>query len=123
MIGKLKTKRGQVNIKNEVLAKVAGVTAIECYGIVGMAMVNMTSGITKLMMGDNITKGISLSVKNNKIDIDLHIVVEYGVNIKAVTENIISNVTYKLESFSGLEVASVNIFVEDVRVDEIAGGK
>ncbi len=123
MIGKLKTKRGQVNIKNEVLAKVAGVTAVECYGIVGMAMVNMTSGITKLMMGDNITKGISLNVKNNKIDIDLHIVVEYGVNIKAVTENIISNVTYKLESFSGLEVSSVNIYVEDVRVDEIAGGK
>ncbi len=123
MIGKLKTKRGQVNIKNEVLAKVAGVTAMECYGIVGMAMVNMTSGITKLMMGDNITKGISLTVKNNKIDIDLHIVVEYGVNIKAVTENIISNVSYKLESFSGLEVSSVNIFVEDVRVDEIAGGK
>ncbi len=122
MIGKLKTKRGQVNIKNEVLAKVAGVAAVECYGIVGMAMVNMTSGIAKLLMGDNITKGISLTLNKNKIYIDLHIVVEYGVNIKAVTENIISNVTYKLESFSGLEVGGINIFVEDVRVDDFSGG-
>ncbi len=122
MSGKFKIKRGQVQIKNEVLAKIAGLTAIECYGIVGMAMVNMTSGISKLLMGDNVTKGVSLKVEENKINIDLHIVVQYGVNIKAVTENIISNVTYKLETFSGLKVSHINIFVEDVRVDDITGG-
>ncbi len=122
MTGKLKTKRGQVKIKNEVLAKIAGVTAMECYGIVGMAMVNMTSGISKILMGDNITKGISVEVKSNKVNIDLHIVVEYGVNIKAVTENIISNVSYKVETFSGLKVEHINVYVEDVRVDDIVGG-
>jgi uncharacterized alkaline shock family protein YloU len=118
MIGRLDTGYGEVTIDNEVLEKVAGVTAVECYGIVGMAMVNVTSGIAKLLKGDSITKGISLKVDDNCIRIDLHIVIEYGVNIKAVTDNLVSTVKYKLETFSGLEVKHINIYVEDVRVDE-----
>lgn len=119
MTAKIDTGYGEVTIDNEVLAKVAGLTAIECYGIVGMAMVNMTSGIAKLLMGDSITKGISLTVDDeNVISIELHIIIEYGVNIKAVTDNLISTLTYKLETFSGLKVGRINIYVEDVRVDE-----
>ncbi len=118
MIGRLDTGYGEVTIDNEVLEKVAGVTAVECYGIVGMAMVNVTSGIAKLLKGDSITKGISLRVDDNCIQIDLHIIIEYGVNIKAVTDNLVSTVKYKLETFSGLEVKHINIYVEDVRVDE-----
>lgn len=118
MVGKINTGYGEVTIDNEVLAKVTGVTAVECYGIVGMAMVNMTSGIAKLLRGDNITKGISLTVEDNVISIELHIIIEYGVNIKAVTDNVISTVAYKLETFSGLKVGHIDIFVEDVRVDD-----
>ena len=118
MIGRFDTGYGEVTIDNEVLAKVTGVTAVECYGIVGMAMVNMTSGIAKLLRGDNITKGISLEVDDNVMNIELHIIIEYGVNIKAVTDNLISTVAYKLETFSGLKVGHIDVFVEDVRVDE-----
>lgn len=118
MIGRIDTGYGEVTVDNEVLAKVTGVTAVECYGIVGMAMVNVTSGIAKLLKGDSITKGISLTVEDNVISIELHIVIEYGVNIKAVTDNLISTLTYKLETFSGLKVGRINVFVEDVRVDE-----
>lgn len=118
MIGRIDTGYGEVTIANEVLAKVTGITAIECYGIVGMAMVNVTSGIAKLLRGDNITKGITLSVEENVISIKLHIIVEYGVNIKAVTDTLISTVIYKVETFSGLKVGHITVFVEDVRVDE-----
>lgn len=118
MIGRINTGYGEVTIDNEVLAKVTGVSAVECYGIVGMAMVNVTSGIAKLLRGDNITKGISLNVEDNVIAIKLHIIIEYGVNIKAVTDNLISTVTYKLETFSGLKVGHIDVYVEDVRVDE-----
>lgn len=118
MIARIDTGYGEVTIDNEVLAKVTGVTAVECYGIVGMAMVNMTSGIAKLLKGDSITKGISLTVEENVISIELHIVIEYGVNIKAVTDNLISTLTYKLETFSGLKVGRIDVYVEDVRVDE-----
>lgn len=118
MIGRLNTGFGEVSIDNEVLAKVTGIAAEECYGIVGMATVNMKSGIAKLLKGDSITKGIELVVEDNVITIDLHIIIEYGVNIKAVTDNLISTIKYKLETFCGLEVAHINVFVEDVRVDE-----
>lgn len=118
MVGRLNTGFGEVTIDNEVLAKVTGITAEECYGIVGMATVNVKSGIAKLLKGDSITKGIKLIVSENIISIDLHIVIEYGVNIKAVTDNLISTIKYKLETFSGLAVGHINVFVEDVRVDE-----
>jgi uncharacterized alkaline shock family protein YloU len=118
MVGRMGNELGEVIIENEVLAKVAGLSAVECYGIVGMAMVNLTNGLTKLLKGDSLTKGINLQVNDNVMVIEFHIIIEYGVNIKAVTDNLISTVKYKLETFSGMEVAHIDVFVEGVRVDE-----
>lgn len=118
MVGRIGTEFGEVTIDNDVIAKVAGLAAIECYGIVGMAMVNVTSGIAKLLKRESMTKGIVLHIEDNVIKIDFHIVIEYGVNIKAVTDNLISTVIYKVEQFSGIQVGKVNVYVEDVRVDE-----
>jgi uncharacterized alkaline shock family protein YloU len=118
MVGRIENKLGSVTIENEVLAKVAGVTAIECYGIVGMAMVNLTTGLTKLLKGESLTKGINLTVNDNIISLEFHIIIEYGVNIKAVTDNLINTVKYKLETFSGMEVNQIDVYVEGVRVDE-----
>jgi uncharacterized alkaline shock family protein YloU len=118
MIGRLESNLGEILIDTEVIAKVAGITAIECYGIVGMAMVNMASGITKLLRGDSLTKGIHVEIIDNIIYLDFHIVIEYGVNISAVTDTLISTVMYKVESFSGMKVGKINVFVEGVRVDD-----
>lgn len=118
MVGIMGNELGEVIIENEVLAKVAGLTAVECYGIVGMAMVNLTTGLTKLVKGDSLTKGIHLTVEDNVISLEFHIIIEYGVNIKAVTDNLISTVKYKLETFSGMAVNQIDVYVEGVRVDE-----
>lgn len=118
MTGKLGSEYGEVSIDNEVIANVAGLTAIECYGIVGMAIINMTSGIAHLLKRDSLSKGIIVTVEDNIIQIDFHIIVEYGVNITAVTDNLISTVKYKIEKFTGMEVGRINVFVEGVRVDE-----
>lgn len=118
MVGIMGNELGEVIIENEVLAKVAGLTAVECYGIVGMAMVNLTTGLTKLVKGDSLTKGIHLTVEDNVISLEFHIIIEYGVNIKAVTDNLISTVKYKLETFSGMSVNQIDVYVEGVRVDE-----
>lgn len=109
---------GSITIENEVLAKVAGLSAIECYGIVGMAALNVASGIARLLKRENLTKGIVVTEENNVISIDLHIIVEYGINITAVTDTLISTVKYKVERFSGMTVGRVNVYVEGVRVDE-----
>lgn len=90
---------------------------MDCYGIVGMAAKNVKDGIVQLLKKESLTKGIKLTVNENKISLDFHIIVEYGTNITAIADNIISTVKYKVEEFAGLEVENVNIFVEGVRVD------
>ncbi|MBQ5709771.1 MAG: Asp23/Gls24 family envelope stress response protein, partial [Anaerotignum sp.] len=66
---------------------------------------------------ESLTKGIKMSIDANKVSIDLHIIVEYGTNISAIADNIISTVKYTVEDQTGLEVENVNIFVDGVRVD------
>jgi len=116
MKGHLTTGIGEITIDNEVLAKYAGAAAIECFGVVGMASINMKDGIVKLLKKDNLSHGVNVTIEDNKITIDLHIIVSYGVSISAVADNLISNVKYSVEEFSGLEVKKINIFVEGVRV-------
>ncbi len=117
MKGRMSTDIGEVLVDEAVIAQYAGTTAIECFGIVGMAAVNMTDGIVKLLKKDSLTRGINVVIdEDNQITIDFHVIISYGVSIKAVSDNLISNVKYKVEEFTGLEVKKINIFVEGVRV-------
>ncbi len=116
MKGHMNTQIGEVLIENEVIKKYAGSTAIECFGIVGMAAISMKDGIVKLLKRDNLTQGINVFIDDNKLRIDFHVIVVYGVSISAVADNLISNVKYKVEEFTGMKVEKINIFVEGVRV-------
>ena len=89
---------------------------MECFGIVGMAAVNMKDGLVKLLRRESLKHGINVSVRENKISLDFHVIVAYGVSISAVADNLIDNVKYKLESFTGMEIEHINILVEGVRV-------
>jgi len=89
---------------------------MECFGIVGMAGVNMKDGLVKLLKMDSMTRGIVVTMENNKLVLDFHVIVAFGVSILAVSENLISNVKYKVEEFTGIEIEKINIFVEGVRV-------
>ena len=112
----MNTHMGNVAIGNDVIAHYAGSIAMECFGIVGMAGINVKDGLVKLLKKESMTRGINVSIRNNKLTINFHVIVAYGVSILAVTDNLISNVKYKLEEFTGIEVAKINIFVEGVRV-------
>lgn len=116
MKGHMNTAIGEIVIDTEVLAQYAGSAAVECFGVVGTASVNMKDGLVKLLRRDNISHGVNVIIDDNKIKIDLHIIVAYGVSISAVAENLISNVKYKLEELTGMEVEKINILVEGVRV-------
>ena len=103
MNGQMETKLGKVTIDPEVIALYAGSVAVECFGIVGMAAVNMKDGLVKLLKKDYLTHGINVSVnEDNKITIDFHVIVSYGVSISTVTDNLIETVRYKVEEFTGL---------------------
>ena len=111
------THMGSITIDNEVIAQYAGTVAVECFGIVGMAAVNMKDGLVHLLRKESLTKGIHVSISDeNHITIDFHIIVAYGVSISAVTDNLISNVKYRVEEFSGMPVDKINIYIEGVRV-------
>ena len=117
MSAKIENDLGVITIDNEVIARIAGITAMECYGIVGMAAKNVKDGFFQLLKVESLTKGIKVIVDENKISIDFHIIVEDGTNISAIADNIISTVKYKIEQTLELEVEKINIFVEGVRVD------
>ncbi|MDO5156712.1 MAG: Asp23/Gls24 family envelope stress response protein [Eubacteriales bacterium] len=113
----LENENGGVVIESEVIAQYAGLSAIECFGIVGMATVNMKDGLVKLLRGDSVSKGVNVLVgEKNDISIDFHIIVAYGVSISTVAENLMSTVRYKVEEFTGMQVEKINVFVEGVRV-------
>ena len=112
----INTHMGNIRIDSEVIAQYAGSVAVECFGIVGMAGVNVKDGLVRLLKMDSITRGIKVLIENNKLRLDFHVIVAYGVSIVAVSENLINNVKYKVEEFTGVEIETINIFVEGVRV-------
>ena len=112
---RMNNQLGEVSIDSDVIASYAGSVAVECFGIVGMAAVNVKDGIVKLLKRDSLTKGINVDIVNNKIHLDFHVIVSYGVSISAVSDNLISNVKYKVETFTGVEVEKINVFVEGVK--------
>jgi len=113
---KIVNELGVIEITDEVLSILAGITAIECYGIVGMASKRATDGLVELLGRDNLSRGVRVHTQGDEIIIDIFIIVEYGISIAAVAKNVIDTVKYNVETLTGLKVNKVNITVEGVRV-------
>ena len=79
-----------------------------------MASVNVKDGLVKLLKLNDLSRGVTVHVDNAGLTIDFHLIVAYGVNILAVSDNLISNVKYKVEEFTGFPVEKINIFGEGV---------
>ena len=117
MKGRMSNELGSIVIDPNVIATYAGSVAVECFGIVGMAAVSMKDGLVKLLKGDSLTRGIKVEIdSDNRIEVDFHVIVSYGVSISTVADNLIENVKYKVSEFTGLEIKKINIYVEGVRV-------
>lgn len=110
------TKYGEIVISPKVIAKTAGLAACESFGVVGMAAVNFANGLTTILKSEELNKGVVVEIVDNKVKIDLHIIVAFSVNIRACSDNVIENVKYKVEELTDLHVDEINIFVEGVRV-------
>lgn len=116
MNGFVDTGLGKITIDTDVIATYAGSVAVECFGIVGMAAVSMKDGLVKLLKRDSLKHGINVSIADNRITLEFHVIVAYGVSISAVSDNLTSNVKYRVEEFTGLTIEKINILVEGVRV-------
>lgn len=118
MGNELQTKLGRIVISEEVLATIAGMAAVECYGLVGMAARNIKDGLVELLGRENISRGVEVTVRENEISVDLYIIVGYGVKISEVAHNVMEKVKYTIERITGLPVARVNINVQGVKVSK-----
>ncbi len=117
MKGRIDNKLGTIIIDPEVIAMYAGTTAVECFGVVGMAAVSMKDGLVKLLKKESLTHGINVIIsEENLITLDFHVIVSYGVSISTVAENLINSVKYKVEEFAGMKIEKINVYVDGVRV-------
>ena len=114
--GRLDNAMGQIEVKPDVIATYAGSVAVECFGVVGMAAINMPDGLVRILKRESLSKGISVVITpENRLQLSFHLIVAYGVNIQAVAANLVENVKYKVSAFSGMEIEKIKIYVEGVR--------
>lgn len=116
MAQEIQAQFGKISIREEVIATISGVAAMECYGLVGMAPRNIQEELTDLLRKDNFERGVDVQFNEESVTIQLYIVVEYGVKISEVAKNVQERVKYAIETMLGLNVDRVNVKVQSVRV-------
>ncbi len=107
---------GSIQVKKDVISQIAGASAMECYGLVGMVSFGHTGDIVRLLKRDQLSKGVKIEETEDGIVITLGVVVQFATKISVVAENIISQVKYNVEKQIGVKVSKVNINIESVRV-------
>ncbi len=113
---KIRNDIGTIYITEDVLLKVVGYAALECYGIVAMSSKRATDGLVQWLGRENLSKGVQIRSVGDALDVDLFIIVEYGISISVVCNTIAETVRYKLESMTGVKVNKVSVTVEGIRV-------
>lgn len=113
---KINTDFGYIEYGDEVLANIAGIATMECYGVVGMASKNATDGLWVLLKRENFSKGVKIISSGEELSIELYIIVEYGTKISVIADNIIEKVRYTVEASTNLKVSRVTVFVQGIRV-------
>ena len=106
---------GSVNISTSVYTEIVGTAAANCFGVKGMAARSVTDGVYHLLRKESVSKGVRVEFhEDDTISIDLHIIVDNGVNLNAVGASIISEVRYVVTKCTGTEVRAVNVYIDSI---------
>ena len=110
-------EQGSVNVSTSVYTDIAGTAASNCFGVKGMAARSVTDGVYHLLRKESVSKGVYVHFhEDDTISIDLHIIVDNGVNLNAVGASIISEVRYVVTKCTGTEVRAVNVYVDSMMI-------
>ena len=110
-------QNGSVNVAAGVYVDIAGTAASNCFGVKGMAARSVTDGVYHLLRKESMSKGVRVIFhEDNTISIDLHIMVDHGVNLTAVGASIISDVRYIVTKCTGTEVRAVNVYIDSMMI-------
>ena len=113
-----KAVAGTLKVSNDCIADLAGYAALECYGVVGMAITDSQSGMTRLLPFNRLRRGIDVSFEDGCVMVDLHVVLEQGVNMASVSSNLVSSVKFILGQIAELSEVEVRVHVEGIRTRE-----
>lgn len=108
---------GSIDISSTAVSTIASRAINQCYGVVGMANKNLVNGIANLLSRES-KRGIDVRVEDDQVEIDVYVVVEYGVRIRAVAESIQNTVKFHVEKALGMPVEAVNVYVQGLRQNE-----
>lgn len=112
---KVSNHLGTIKISNKYLRDIISNTVESCFGVAGMNYYGAVQGAERVFLGKNLSnKGVIIRQKDNKLAIDLHITVTYGINVNAITNSIIHKVQFVLNDKTGIDVSEINVFVDKV---------
>ena len=112
---KVQSQRGEISISSAVFTSITGAAATNCFGVKGMAYRSMTDGLVHLLRREAMSKGVKVTYnEDGTVSIELHIIVENGVNIPAVCRSIMNEVRYVVNKNTGAEVRAVDVFVDSM---------
>ena len=112
---KLQTEKGAITIGSDVFTNITGAAATNCFGVKGMAVRSKTDGLVHLLRRESMAKGVKVRFnEDDTVSIELHIIVDNGVNLTAVSRSIMSEVRYMVERITGTKVKSVDVCVDSI---------
>ena len=110
-------ENGSINVSSAVYTDIAGTVATNCFGVKGMAARSVKDGVYHLLRKESMSKGVNVTIHEDEtISIDLHIIVDNGVNLTTVGESIISRVRYEVSKYTGTEVRDVNVYIDSMMI-------
>jgi uncharacterized alkaline shock family protein YloU len=112
------TPLGSIHVSPQAIATIAYQSALESYGVVGMAARNVVNGLANVIAKDP-THGVSVQYDGEHINIDLYVIVEYGTRIKSVANSVANTVRYHVEKTMGLPIHEINVHVQGLRISNL----
>jgi len=114
---RLQNEKGEIQISSEVFTTITGAVATSCFGVKGMAARSKKDGLVHLLRSESMGKGVRILFhEDDSVSIDLHIVVDSGVNLTALSDSIMSEVRYNVSNMTGAQVRAVNVYVDSMEV-------
>jgi uncharacterized alkaline shock family protein YloU len=111
------TPLGRVTVSPRAIATIAYQAARQSYGVVGLTSKNLMEGITQVIVKDP-THGIEVKYDDQKITIDIYVIIEYGTRIKSVASSVSNTIKFNVEKALGMPVEEVNVHVRGLRVSD-----
>lgn len=110
--------KGEIQISSEVFTTITGAVATSCFGVKGMAAWSKKDGLVHLLRSESMAKGVRVIFEeDDTVSIELHIIVDAGVNLTAVSSSIMSEVRYAVGNMTGAQVRAVDVYVDSMEID------